>query len=115
MKIQMLKAKLHRATVTDANVEYEGSISIDSALCEAARLLPYEKVDVYNCNNGARLSTYVIYGKPGEVCLNGAAARLVHPGDLVIICSYCELTEEEAHQHQPKVVLLGPGNEIKPA
>jgi aspartate 1-decarboxylase len=113
MKIQMLKAKLHRATVTDANVEYEGSISIDRALCEAARLLPYEKVDVYDCNNGARLSTYVIYGKPGEICLNGAAARLVQPGDLVIICSYCEVTEEEALQHKPKVLLLGPGNEIK--
>ncbi len=113
MRIQMLKAKLHRATVTDANIAYEGSVSIDAALCEKAQLLPFEKVDIYNCNNGERFSTYVIYGKPGEVCLNGAAARLVHAGDLVIICSYCDVEAKEALTHQPKVLLLDKDNQIK--
>ena len=114
MRIQMLKAKLHRATVTDANINYEGSVSIDPALCEKAQILPFEKVDIYNCNNGQRFTTYVIYGKPGEVCLNGAAARLVQPGDRVIICSYCDLEASEALTHQPKVLLLDEKNEVKP-
>lgn len=113
MRIQMLKSKLHRGTVTDANISYEGSVSIDPALCEQAQLLPFEKVDIYNCNNGQRFSTYVIYGQPGEICLNGAAARLVSAGDQVIICSYCELEATEAPQHKPRVLLLGADNQIK--
>lgn len=114
MRIKMLKSKLHRATVTDANLNYEGSITIDRRLCDAARLIEFEQVDVYNCNNGARFTTYVIYGEKGQICLNGAAARLVHPGDLVIIATYAEFDEEEARTHQPTLVLLDAQNEPKP-
>lgn len=113
MQIQMLKCKLHRATVTDADLNYEGSISIDPKLCEAAGLHKFEKVDIYNCNNGARFSTYVIHGKENEICLNGAAARLVHRGDLVIIASYCSVEESKASSHEATVVLVGEGNRIK--
>jgi len=114
MKLTMLKSKLHRATVTDANLNYEGSVSIDPALCEAARLLPFERVEIYNCNNGERFATYVIHGGPGEICLNGAAARLVHKGDLVIIAAYCELSQEEAFTHKPRLVMVDEANKIKP-
>lgn len=113
MRLTMLKSKIHRATVTEANLNYEGSISIDQALCEAARLLPFERVEIYNCNNGARFSTYVIYGKTGEICLNGAAARNVHVGDLVIIASYAEFKEKEAIEHKPQLVMVNERNEIK--
>lgn len=113
MKLTMLKSKLHRATVTDANLEYEGSISIDKRLCDQARLLEYEQVDIYNCNNGARFTTYVIYGNDGQICLNGAAARHAHPGDLVIIASYASFEASEAIQHNPDVVLLNEKNEPK--
>lgn len=113
MRIEMLKCKIHRATVTDANLNYEGSVSIDPALCDAAGLLPFERVDIYNCNNGERFSTYVIYGRLGEVCLNGAAARLVHAGDLVIIASYAQLEREEAIHHKPKLVMVNEDNSIK--
>ncbi|MDX1648981.1 MAG: aspartate 1-decarboxylase [Myxococcota bacterium] len=93
----MLKSKIHRATVTEANVEYEGSISIDTELMERADLLPYERVDVWDCTNGARLSTYVIPGEPGsgEICINGAAAHLVKPHDKVIIASFVQVEESE--------------------
>jgi aspartate 1-decarboxylase len=113
MKLHMLKSKIHRATVTEANLEYEGSISIDPKLCDAARLLPFERVEIYNCNNGERFATYVIHGKPGEICLNGAAARRVHRGDLVIIASYADMESEEAVAHKPQLVMIGPGNSIK--
>lgn len=113
MKLTMLKSKIHRATVTDADLTYEGSISIDPLLCEAAHLLPFEKVDIYNCNNGARFSTYVIHGKKGEICLNGAAARHVQKGDLVIIACYCELDMNEAAQHRPELVMVDGKNEVK--
>lgn len=113
MKIEMLRAKLHRATVTDADLNYEGSISIDPKLYKAAGMLEYEKVDVLNITNGARLTTYIIDGKEGEVCLNGAAARLAHKGDKVIICTYCSLDMEEAQNHKPNVILLDDGNRIK--
>ena len=112
MRIQMMKSKIHRATVTGADLTYEGSISIDRRLCERAHLLPFEKVDIYNCNTGARFSTYVIHGKQGEVCLNGAAARLVHTGDIVIIVSYADFSMEEAMEHKPCVVLVD--NENRP-
>lgn len=113
MRLTMLKSKIHRATVTDANLNYEGSVSIDPQLCEAARLLPFERVDIYNCSNGARFSTYVIYGKPGEVCLNGAAARHVHVGDLVIIAAYAEFEQMEAMEHKPSLVMVNESNKIK--
>lgn len=107
MRLTMLKSKIHRATVTDANLNYEGSVSIDPKLCEAAHLIPFEKVEIYNCNNGERFATYVIHGDPGEICLNGAAARLVHKGDLVIIASYAEFEQEEAFAHKPQLVMIG--------
>lgn len=90
MNLSMLKCKIHRATVTEADLNYEGSVSVDPALIAAAGLLINERVDIYNCNNGARFSTYVIKGKPGQICLNGAAARHVQPGDLVIIVPTAE-------------------------
>ena len=98
MKRTMLKSKIHRATVTEANVEYEGSVSIDADLMRAAEILPYEQVEIYDCTNGARLSTYAIEGEPGtgEICINGAAAHLVKPLDKVIICSYVQVDAEEA-------------------
>ncbi len=112
MKRIMFKSKIHRATVTGADLNYEGSITIDSELMKVADILPYEKVDIYNITNGERFSTYVIPGEPGsgEICLNGAAARKVQKGDLVIIVSYCELEEEEAKSHTPTVVLVDEEN-----
>lgn len=110
----MLKSKIHRAVVTDADLNYEGSVSIDPALCEQARLLEFEKVEIYNCNNGERFATYVIFGKAGEVCLNGAAARLVHRGDLVIIASYAEIEEHEIAAHQPALVFVDQKNRALP-
>lgn len=112
MRLTMLKSKIHRATVTDANLKYEGSISIDPALCEAARLNQFERVEIYNCNNGARFATYVIHGKPGEICLNGAAARHVHVGDIVIIACYAEVEDFEAPTHKPRQVHVNEKNEI---
>lgn len=111
----MLKSKIHRAVVTDADLNYEGSVSIDPALCEQARLLEFEKVEIYNCNNGERFATYVIFGKAGEVCLNGAAARLVHRGDLVIIASYAEMEEHEIAAHQPALVFVDQKNRALPS
>jgi aspartate 1-decarboxylase len=113
MRQIFLKAKLHRATVTSADPDYEGSISLDRALCRAAGLLQFEQVDVYDITNGARFTTYVIYGEPGQVQINGAAARLVRPGDRVIVASYAELATEEVAGHAPRVVLLGDRNVIQ--
>ena len=108
----LLRAKVHRATVTEANLDYEGSITLDQELMEAAALLPFEQVHVLNLNTGARLETYVIPGQPGSgiVCLNGAAARLGAPGDKVIILSYGLYTEEEAQRLVPRVVRVGEDN-----
>lgn len=102
----MCKGKIHRARVTDANLNYVGSITIDPVLLEKADILPYERVQVVNVNNGQRFETYVIEGEPGagEVIINGAAARLAAPGDLVIIMSYVLMTDEEARAHRPSVV-----------
>jgi aspartate 1-decarboxylase len=108
-----MKSKLHKATVTDADLNYEGSISIDPSLCDQAHLLEYERVDIYNVNNGARFTTYVIYGKPGEICLNGAAARHVQKGDKVIIVSYVGLEQQEALKHKPIALLLDEKNQVK--
>jgi aspartate 1-decarboxylase len=108
----MLKSKIHRAVVTGADLNYEGSISIDTKLMQAADLLEYEKVDVYNINNGERFSTYVIKGKKGEISLNGAAARLVHIGDLVIIASYASFENVEKNIYKPKIILLNNENKV---
>ena len=112
MKIEMLKAKIHRATVTGAELNYTGSIAIDPELCAAVGLREFEKVDVLNIDNGARLTTYVILGGPGEVCLNGAAARLVQRGDRVIIVAYAQLDEKEADGFRPKLVVVDEANRI---
>ena len=115
MLVQLLKSKIHRATVTCANLNYQGSISIDRALCQRANILEWERVDIYNVTNGARLSTYVIYGEPGEITLNGAAARCVQPGDKVIIATYAMMDVQEAAAHQPTIVLVDDKNqEIAP-
>ena len=113
MTIEVLKSKLHQATVTGADLEYEGSISIDVDLIEVAGMYRYEKVDIFNINNGARFSTYIIPGKKGEICLNGAAARLVAPGDRVIIVTYTRIDSSEARDWKPTVVLLDGKNAIK--
>lgn len=112
MKIEMLKSKIHRATVTGAELDYTGSVSIDPELCAAVGLREFEKVDVLDIDNGARLTTYVILGAPGEVCLNGAAARLVAKGDRVIIVAYAQLDESEAEAFQPKIVLVDEHNRV---
>lgn len=113
MTVTLLKSKIHRATVTDANLEYEGSVSICPHLIEASKLLIHEKVDIYNCNNGERFSTYVIKGKPNEICLNGAAARKVQRGDLVIIASYASMSDTDAFEFKPSVVMVTSRNEVK--
>lgn len=108
----MMKSKIHRATVTEANLNYVGSITIDEDLMNAADLLENEKVQIVNNNNGARLETYVIKGERGSgvICLNGAAARLVQPGDNVIIISYAMMSREEYQSHQPTVVMVDGAN-----
>jgi aspartate 1-decarboxylase len=110
----MLKSKIHRARVTRCNVDYEGSITIDKDLIEAADLLTYEKVDVLNINNGARFHTYVIEGErgSGEICLNGAAARIVAKGDILIILSYHVVTDDEAVTATPRLVYVDSKNRI---
>ena len=107
MRLTLLKSKLHRVTVTGADIDYEGSIAIGPELIRAAGLLPWERVDVYNVTNGQRFSTYVIPGtERGEILVNGAAARLVQKGDHVIVAAYAEFDSEEAKRHRPVVVLV---------
>lgn len=115
MKRTLLKSKIHRATVTEANLDYEGSITIDTKLMAAADLVEFEKVEVFDINNGSRFATYVILGEAGSgiVCLNGAAARMVAVNDLVIICSYAEFSEEERAVHEPKIVSVTDKNRIR--
>jgi len=110
----MCKSKIHRATVTDANLNYMGSITIDEDLMEKADILPFERVQVVNNNNGARLETYVISGErgKGDICLNGAAARLVQPGDTVIIISYAHYSPEELSGFSPKIVFVDEKNRV---
>ena len=114
MYLTILKSKLHRATVTEANLNYTGSVTIDRDLIDAAEIFVNEKVQIVNNNNGARFETYVIEGKRGSgtICLNGAAARLVQPGDKVIIMAYAHMTPEEAANHKPTVLLLGDNNQV---
>ena len=113
MTITLFKGKLHRLTVTEADLYYEGSITLDAELLEAAKILPYEKVQVLNVNAGTRLETYTIPAARGSrtVCLNGPAARLVAPGDEVIVIAYAEMSPEEADEHRPRVVLVDKNND----
>ncbi|MBD5184568.1 MAG: aspartate 1-decarboxylase [Bacteroidales bacterium] len=106
MLIEMMKSKIHRVTVTEANLNYIGSITIDSALIKAANILPGERVFIVNNNNGERFDTYVIEGEEGSgvICLNGAAARKAQPGDVVIIMAYAQMTPEEAREFRPSVI-----------
>ncbi|MBI2912815.1 MAG: aspartate 1-decarboxylase [Chloroflexi bacterium] len=110
----MLKSKIHRATVTGADVNYEGSVSLDPVLMEAADILPYEQVHILDINNGARLTTYAIEGGPGagQVVINGAAARLINAGDLVIILTYRQVQEEDVRSYRPKLVYVDGQNRI---
>lgn len=114
MLLTLLKAKLHRATVTEANLNYAGSITIDRDLADKAGIFINEKVQVVNNNNGARFETYVIEGERGSgtICLNGAAARLVQPGDKIIVMAYAHMTPEEAQKHKPVILLLDDENKI---
>jgi aspartate 1-decarboxylase len=111
----MMKGKIHRATVTEANLNYIGSITIDSDILDAVDMVPNEKVAIVNNNNGARFETYIIAGERGSgvVCLNGAAARLVQPNDIVIIISYALISEERLKDHQPKIAIMGENNTIE--
>jgi aspartate 1-decarboxylase len=112
----MLKSKIHRAILTGADLEYEGSVTIDRDLMDAADILPYEAVCIWDVTNGSRLETYAIEGERGSgvVCVNGAAARLVAPGDLVIIASFVSLDDEEARKHEPKLVFVDERNRMVP-
>lgn len=115
MQRLMLKSKIHRATVTDANIDYEGSVAIDETLMEAAGIYPFEQVQIYNINNGERLTTYAIKGErdSGIISINGAAAHLAKKGDLVIIASYCALPEADAANHNPVLVYVDKRNAVK--
>ena len=114
MLVQLLKSKIHRATVTCANLNYQGSISIDEELCKLANIMQWERVDIYNVTTGARLSTYVIFGNKGEITLNGAAARQVQPGDKIIIAAYAMFDQPEAQMHKPTVILVDDQNRPLP-
>lgn len=111
----MLKSKIHQAVITQADLDYVGSLTIDEDLLEKADILINERVEVYNINSGSRLATYAIPGERGngDICLNGAAARLGHAGDKVIICTYCDLDEKEILNHKPTVLLMNEDNTIK--
>jgi aspartate 1-decarboxylase len=115
MNRTMLRAKVHRIRVTECNVEYEGSLTLDAGLMEQADMLPYERIDVYDIDNASRFSTYLIEGErgSGECCVNGAAARLVEVGDQLIIASYTTVAADDAREHRPTVVLVGAENRIK--
>lgn len=114
MTLEMLKSKIHRATVTQAELNYVGSITIDESLMEAARIIEYEKVQIADVDNGARFETYVIAGEAGSgiICLNGAAARMVSTGDKVIIMSYAQMQPQEVKENPPKVVFVDENNQI---
>jgi aspartate 1-decarboxylase len=113
MDIRMLKTKIHRATITEADLSYEGSITVDRELVAKAGMHEFEQVDVLNITNGARFTTYVILGKTGQICVNGAAARLVQRGDQCIIIAYCTVSEKTVREHKPRVVLVNEDNSVK--
>lgn len=114
MQREMLRAKIHRITVTERDVEYEGSLSLDAELMRACDMRPYERIDVYDIDNGNRFSTYLIEGRPGSgcCCVNGAAAHKVEVGDKVILAAYATLDESELADHRPRVVLIGENNRV---
>ena len=111
MKINVLKSKIHRATVTDANLDYVGSLTLDTRLMDLAGVREYEKIHVLNITNGSRLETYIIPGNEGEICINGAAAHLVSKGDLVIIAAYCLVDSDEINGFKPSIVLVDGKNQ----
>lgn len=115
MQLTLMKAKIHRATVTEADLEYEGSITVDRSLLQESGILPYEQVHVYDVNNGNRFVTYAIEApaQSGTICVNGAAARLVQKGDRLIIVAYAQMSDEEAKTYKPRVLLMDEGNRIK--
>ena len=115
MRVTLLKAKIHRATVTEANVDYDGSLTVDATLLEASGILPWELIHVWDVTRGTRLITYAMLGEPnsGVICVNGAGAHLVKPGDLVIVASYAEMEEAEARRHHPTVVKVDEKNRIR--
>lgn len=117
MERKMLKSKIHRATLTGADLQYEGSVTIDRDLMDAADILPYEAVSIWDVNNGSRFETYAIEGERGSgvVCVNGAAARLVAPRDLVIIASFSSMSDAEARAYEPKLVFVDEQNKILPS
>ena len=110
----MLKGKIHRATVTESDLDYMGSLTLDEDIMEAAGFKEYEKIQVLDITNGSRIETYIIQGEKGsgQVCINGAAAHHIHPGDLVIIVSYCQISDEEYRLHHPKIVLVDEENRV---
>jgi len=112
MRRTLFKSKIHRATVTEANLHYQGSVTIDPLLMKAADVLPWERVEIYNVTNGERFATYAIPGAPGrgEICINGAAAHKAKRGDLVILCTYAEFEDQELARHQPTVVFVDEAN-----
>lgn len=116
MRRHMMKSKIHRATVTEANLDYEGSLTIDTDLLDAADILPNEQVHVWDVTNGTRLVTYALAGPRGSgvICVNGAGAHLIKPGDLIIIATYAEMDDAEAREYQPRVVFVSPQNREKP-
>ena len=115
MNRQMLRSKIHRIAVTECDVEYEGSLTLDPVLMQAAGMVPFERIDVYDVDNASRFSTYLIEGEPGsgDCCVNGAAARLVNMGDKLILASYCSVEDDDVATHRPTVVLVGESNTIK--
>ena len=117
MRLTVFKSKIHRCRVTEANLNYEGSVTIDADLMEAADILPHEQVQVLNVNNGERFDTYAIRGPRGSgvICLNGPAARLAHVGDLVIILTYASMEREELERHTPRVVMVDDRNRVSRA
>ena len=112
---QMLRSKIHRIRVTECDIEYEGSLTLDPELMQVAGMVPYERIDVYNVDNANRFSTYLIEGDPGsgDCCVNGAAARLVDIGDKLILASYCNVNDDEIEGYEPQVVLIGEENKVK--
>jgi len=115
MRLSMLKSKIHRATVTEANLDYEGSLTIDQDLLDAAKMLAWEEVHIWDVDNGARLATYILPGPRGSgvVCVNGAAAHLIKPGHKVILATYTSIEEKQARKHQPMVILVDDKNRIR--
>ncbi len=113
----MLKSKIHRATVTDANVDYEGSLTIDALLLQAADILPFEEIHVWNVTRGSRLRTYALVGEVGTgvMCVNGAAAHLARPGDLIIVATFTQMPDHDAHTHRPVVIMVDEHNRVRQA